>query len=175
MTITASPSPNLADDKLLGRKPGTAGYRWQSDYVVNEFKQMGVKPAEHPGHIPQKLICWRNSKVDNTKFERLNCLIPMGTVAFLGFWQDFLPYAIRWWPMPRTWEAGFSWVYGGGWSWFLFGYDGIRWSRKSSRCFCLAGVPRWDLPASTLFRIFGSAGIKLKYRCWKTGYWSHFG
>jgi len=35
----------LADDRLLGRKPGTEGYRMAVDYVVDHFKEMGVQPA----------------------------------------------------------------------------------------------------------------------------------
>lgn len=35
----------LADDKLLGRKPGTPGYQMAVDYVVDQFKNTGVEPA----------------------------------------------------------------------------------------------------------------------------------
>ena len=35
----------LADDKLLGRKPGTPGYQMAVDYVTDQFKKTGVAPA----------------------------------------------------------------------------------------------------------------------------------
>src|ERR1700748_200091 len=35
----------LADDKLLGRAPGTPGYQMAVDYVVGRLKGLGVKPA----------------------------------------------------------------------------------------------------------------------------------
>jgi hypothetical protein len=39
----------LADDKLLGRAPGTPGYQMAVDYVVGRFKSLGVKPAGENG------------------------------------------------------------------------------------------------------------------------------
>ncbi|QHL89274.1 M20/M25/M40 family metallo-hydrolase [Nibribacter ruber] len=35
----------LADDKLKGRKPGTEGYQMAVDYVVNQYKKLGVEPG----------------------------------------------------------------------------------------------------------------------------------
>ncbi|MBB6611698.1 M28 family peptidase [Pontibacter sp. Tf4] len=35
----------LADDKLLGRKPGTPGYQMAVDYVIDQFQKTGVAPA----------------------------------------------------------------------------------------------------------------------------------
>ncbi len=35
----------LADDKLLGRMPGTPGYQMAVDYVVDQLKSLNVKPA----------------------------------------------------------------------------------------------------------------------------------
>ncbi|MBC5772687.1 M20/M25/M40 family metallo-hydrolase [Pontibacter sp. KCTC 32443] len=35
----------LADDKLLGRKPGTPGYQMAVDYVIDQYKKTGVAPA----------------------------------------------------------------------------------------------------------------------------------
>jgi len=35
----------LADDKLLGRKPGTPGYQMAVDYVIEQFKKTNVAPA----------------------------------------------------------------------------------------------------------------------------------
>jgi hypothetical protein len=39
----------LADDKLLGRMPGTPGYRMAVDYVVTHLKALHVKPAGEKG------------------------------------------------------------------------------------------------------------------------------
>ncbi len=39
----------LADDKLLGRMPGTPGYQMAVDYVVSHLKALHVKPAGEKG------------------------------------------------------------------------------------------------------------------------------
>ncbi|MCX2740312.1 M28 family peptidase [Pontibacter anaerobius] len=39
----------LADDKLLGRKPGTPGYQMAVDYVTDQFKKLNVQPAGENG------------------------------------------------------------------------------------------------------------------------------
>jgi len=39
----------LADDKLLGRAPGTPGYQMAVDYVVDRLKSLNVKPAGENG------------------------------------------------------------------------------------------------------------------------------
>ncbi|GAB3818452.1 M28 family peptidase [Pontibacter rugosus] len=39
----------LADDKLLGRKPGTPGYQMAVDYVTEQFRKMQVAPAGENG------------------------------------------------------------------------------------------------------------------------------
>lgn len=44
----------LADDALRGRAPGTEGYRMAVDYVMQEFKKMGVLPAGDNGSYTQK-------------------------------------------------------------------------------------------------------------------------
>lgn len=50
----------LADDKLKGRLPGTEGYQLAVDYVVNQYKQMGVAPGGDNGAYTQKLILRRS-------------------------------------------------------------------------------------------------------------------
>jgi len=35
----------LADDKLKGRLPGTAGFKMASDYVLKQFEEIGLEPA----------------------------------------------------------------------------------------------------------------------------------
>ena len=46
----------LADDKLLGRKPGTPGYKMACDYVVDQLKKNGVKPAGDNGTWLQAIV-----------------------------------------------------------------------------------------------------------------------
>ena len=46
----------LADDKLLGRKPGMPGYKMAVDYVVEELKKNGVKPAGDNGTWLQTIL-----------------------------------------------------------------------------------------------------------------------
>ena len=43
----------LADDKLKGRYPGTEGYQMAVDYVIDQFKQMGVTPGGDAGGYPE--------------------------------------------------------------------------------------------------------------------------
>ncbi len=56
----------LADDKLKGRKPGTPGYQMAVDYVIAEFKKIGVEPKGEDGYL-QKVVM-RTGKVDSSKF-----------------------------------------------------------------------------------------------------------
>ncbi len=46
----------LADDKLLGRKPGTPGYKMACDYVIEGLKKNGVKPAGDNGTWLQSIV-----------------------------------------------------------------------------------------------------------------------
>ncbi len=43
----------LADDKLKGRAPGTAGYQLAVDYVTSEFKKLGLTPSGDQGGFTQ--------------------------------------------------------------------------------------------------------------------------
>ena len=45
----------LADDKLLGRKPGTAGYELAAQYVEQQFRTLGFKPMGQGGTYRQKV------------------------------------------------------------------------------------------------------------------------
>src|SRR5688572_12012549 len=54
----------LADDKLKGRLPGTEGFQMAVDYVVNQYKQMGVAPGGDAGSFLQKLVI-RKAVLDN--------------------------------------------------------------------------------------------------------------
>jgi hypothetical protein len=53
----------LADDKLLGRKPGTPGYKMACDYVIEQLKKNGVKPAGDNGTWLQSIVM-RNATLD---------------------------------------------------------------------------------------------------------------
>ena len=55
----------LADDKLQGRKAGTPGYQMAVDYVIDQFKQLGIEPKGDEGYL-QKVIL-RTAKVDSAK------------------------------------------------------------------------------------------------------------
>lgn len=54
----------LADDKLKGRQPGKEGYQMAVDYVVGQYKELGLVPAGDPGSYTQKLII-RRATTDN--------------------------------------------------------------------------------------------------------------
>lgn len=54
----------LADDKLKGRYPGTEGYQTAVDYVVDQYKKMGLQPGGDNNGFTQKLFI-RKSLVNN--------------------------------------------------------------------------------------------------------------
>ncbi|TGE15813.1 M28 family peptidase [Hymenobacter elongatus] len=45
----------LADDRLLGRQPGTPGYQMAVDYVTQQLKMLGVEPAGDAGTFVQRV------------------------------------------------------------------------------------------------------------------------
>lgn len=45
----------LADDKLMGRKPGTPGYELAAQYVEQQFRTLGFKPKGQGGTYRQKV------------------------------------------------------------------------------------------------------------------------
>ena len=79
----------LADDKLKGRYPGTEGYQMAVDYVIDQFKQMGVTPGGDAGGFTQKLIL-RKSIVDNSSAMAV-LKDKNGNIDSLSFHKDFLP------------------------------------------------------------------------------------
>ena len=54
----------LADDKLKGRLPGTEGYQMAVDYVVEQYKKIGLIPAGDHNSYLQKIIL-RKATLDN--------------------------------------------------------------------------------------------------------------
>ncbi|MDX5481399.1 MAG: M28 family peptidase [Hymenobacteraceae bacterium] len=79
----------LADDRLLGRKPGTDGYQMAVDYVVDRFKEMGVQPGgENQTYL--QLVRLRNSVPANDAV--LTARHENGNVQSLALGQDFSVY-----------------------------------------------------------------------------------
>jgi hypothetical protein len=53
----------LADDRLRGRLPGTPGYQLAMDYVIAQYKRMGLEPAgENKGFL--QTVKFRRARVD---------------------------------------------------------------------------------------------------------------
>ncbi len=81
----------LADDRLKGRLPGTEGYQLAVDYVIGQYKLMGVAPGGDNGGYTQKLIL-RKTVVTNS-----SCVAVLkdknGNIDSLEFQEDFSPVA----------------------------------------------------------------------------------
>lgn len=77
----------LADDKLLGRKPGKPGYQMAVDYVVEQFKMLGLKPAGEKGGYLQKVIL-RNTKLVKNSAD-ISITLPNGNVQHLTPGDNF--------------------------------------------------------------------------------------
>jgi Peptidase family M28 len=80
----------LADDKLQGRKPGKEGYRMAVDYVMQQYKSMGLEPAGENGSYIQKVML-RNAKI-KTGEANLAFILPNGTTKKLNFADEFSMY-----------------------------------------------------------------------------------
>ncbi len=81
----------LASDALLGRKPGKPGYQKAVDYVIEEYKKLGIKPSGENRGFTQKVIL-RNSKLIKEK-TNLTFLMADGTKKTLIYADEysFLP------------------------------------------------------------------------------------
>ncbi len=56
----------LADDSLKGRLPGTPEYKQAMDYVVDRYKEFGIKPlGDKKGSTYYQKLTLRNSIVNN--------------------------------------------------------------------------------------------------------------
>ncbi|MBA4300675.1 MAG: peptidase M28 [Cyclobacterium sp.] len=146
----------LADDKLKGRMPGTEGYQMAVDYVVDQFKKIGIQPGGDPGQYTQKLIL-RKSVVNNaTAVATLKD--KNGNEHSLLFATDFLPY-----PHPMSAKASGEGTlvfvgYGVDIPGLYSDYDGVN--VKGKVVVMVAGVPD-GIPASTLISHFSSPGNKM--------------
>jgi hypothetical protein len=79
----------LADDRLKGRLPGTEGYQMAVDYVVDQYKKMGVSPGGDNGGYTQKLVI-RKSVVNHASVYAL-LEDKNGNKDSLLFQRDFIP------------------------------------------------------------------------------------
>ena len=79
----------LADDKLKGRLPGTEGYQMAVDYVIDQYKKMGIAPGGDNGRYTQKLII-RKSTVNNSSAVAI-LKDKYGNADSLVFIKDFTP------------------------------------------------------------------------------------
>ncbi len=77
----------LASDALLGRKPGKPGYQKAVDYVIEEYKKLGITPSGENGGFTQKVIL-RNSKLIKEK-TNLTFLMADGSKKNLVFTDEY--------------------------------------------------------------------------------------
>jgi Peptidase family M28/PA domain len=79
----------LADDKLLGRQPGTPGYQLAVDYVTQQLKKYGVQPAGEAGSFVQTVRLRRAT----VQAEPLLALLEDKKVPTpLAYGQDYVLY-----------------------------------------------------------------------------------
>jgi len=79
----------LADDKLKGRLPGTEGYQMAVDYVLEQYKKIGLTPGGDNGGFTQKVLI-RKSLVDNSSAIAV-LKDKYGNADSLTFAKDFTP------------------------------------------------------------------------------------
>lgn len=79
----------LADDRLKGRLPGTEGYQVAVDYVIDQYKKMGVAPGGDNGGYTQKLIIRKSIVVNSSAIAVLKD--KYGNADSLVFMKDIAP------------------------------------------------------------------------------------
>ena len=79
----------LADDKLKGRLPGTEGYQMAVDYVIDQYKKIGLTPGGDNGGYTQKVLI-RKSIVENSSAVAV-LKDKFGNTDSLTFMKDFAP------------------------------------------------------------------------------------
>jgi Peptidase family M28/PA domain len=79
----------LADDKLKGRLPGTEGYQMAVDYVIDQYKKIGLTPGGDNGGYTQKVLI-RKSIVENSSAVAV-LKDKFGNIDSLTFMKDFAP------------------------------------------------------------------------------------
>ncbi len=79
----------LADDKLKGRLPGTEGFQTAVDYVIDNYKKIGLLPGGDNGGFTQKLVI-RKSLVNNNSAVAI-LKDKNGNADSLAFIREFTP------------------------------------------------------------------------------------
>lgn len=145
----------LADDKLKGRLPGTEGYQMAVDYVIDQYKKMGVAPGGDNGGYTQKMIIRQAVLTNHSSVAVLKDIA--GNTDSLVFQRDFVPVAH---PLHTTASAEGQLVFAGygidipgGYS----DYSGL--DVKDKIVVLVTGAP--DGFHSTLSAHFSSPGNKL--------------
>lgn len=98
----------LASDELKGRLPGTEGYQQAVNYVVDQFKKMGVAAAGDNGGYTQKMIIRRSVVQNASAYAVLKD--KNGNTDSLTFLRDFSPIPH---PMKSTASAEGTLVFAG--------------------------------------------------------------
>lgn len=145
----------LAADKLKGRYPGTEGYQMAVDYVIEQYKKIGLQPAGDNNTFTQKIIL-RKAVLNNSSAIAV-LKDKKGNTDSLTFLKDFTPL-----PHPLNQQAvteaqlvfvGYGVEIPGGYS----DYKDI--DVRGKIVVFIAGVP--DGLTSTLAAHFGNAGNKM--------------
>ena len=79
----------LADDQLKGRLPGTAGFQTAVDYVIAQYKSIGLAPGGDGNGYTQKMII-RKSLLNNASAVAV-LKDANGNIDSLSFLKDFIP------------------------------------------------------------------------------------
>ena len=79
----------LADDKLKGRLPGTEGFQMAVDYVIDNYKKIGLQPGGDNGGFTQKLVI-RKSLINNSSAIAI-LKDKNGNADSLSFIREFTP------------------------------------------------------------------------------------
>lgn len=80
----------LSDDKLKGRLPGREGYQMAVDYAINQYKEMGLKPAGEKGTYTQKVMLRKAKLVKETA--KFTLTLPNGEKKELSLGNDLSIY-----------------------------------------------------------------------------------
>ncbi|HTI93127.1 MAG TPA: M28 family peptidase [Puia sp.] len=147
----------LADDRLKGRLPGEPGYQMAVDYVVDQYKQIGLLPAGENGGYTQKVIL-RKATIDNSSAIAV-LKDGTGNADSLVVGKDIfiLPNALR---ASVNTEAGLVFAgYGLDIPGKYSDYQGI--DVKGKIVVVLAGTPSGITLPSTLTAHFSNLGSKL--------------
>lgn len=91
----------LSDDKLKGRLPGKEGYQMAVDYAINQYKEMGLKPAGEKGTYTQKVMLRKAKLVKETA--KFTLTMPNGQKRELMLGNDLSIY-----PHPELKSVDFN-------------------------------------------------------------------